>query len=478
MGWPCYVRQPDKRRLGPRCYIFVANPFPPSRSTARQRLAAILKGMRPPASDPRTDRRDLLLAAGIFVLIDVVAAATQPLIDVAGGRGWDGATYYQVAQQLAAGIRPIADAPFVYRLGTPALAALLTPNDLFSGFVIVNAAANALTAMLVFLWLRRFIASSWIRLALFVSFVAMWHGPIRFFHFYPVSAEHLTYAANVIGLLVAYAFRDRISWRLVAGLGILTAIGVAVRETALLAAAALPFLRNPLRRDLRAPRAGLLLFVPVVAGVAALLIVHSIASQTNSYGFLSAITFRFAEKNPLVYVLGWWNAYGPILIVPIVAWRRSLQFLRSHQMLAAFLGACAALGWVGGQDTERYVFWAAPIVYLLVGDALPSVFAGLSRWVVVAIAGMQAFAERVGVAVPQPSTIDPELLSRDRSFDHLMLLTPIGGNVDYFDLWSFWMPRMAKTILLAEYAALLIIVAALVYWRSARARARRAAAPI
>src|SRR6185503_4474272 len=198
IGWPCYVRQPDKRRLGPRCYIFVANPFPPSRSTARQRLAAILKGMRPPASDPRTDRRDLLLAAGIFVLIDVVAAATQPLIDIAGGRGWDGATYYQVAQQLAAGIRPIADAPFVYRLGTPALAALLTPNDLFSGFVIVNAAANALTAMLVFLWLRRFIASSWIRLALFVSFVAMWHGPIRFFHFYPVSAEHLTYAANVI----------------------------------------------------------------------------------------------------------------------------------------------------------------------------------------------------------------------------------------------------------------------------------------
>ena len=434
--------------------------------------------MRPPAAGLRPDRRDLFLAAGLFVLVDLVTAATQPLINVAGGRGWDGATYYQVAQQLAAGMRPTADAPFVYRLGTPALAALLTPNDLMLGFVMVNAAANALTAMLVYFWLRRFIANSTVRLALFVSFVAMWHGPIRFFHFYPVSAEHLTYAVNVIGLLVAYAFRDRISLRFVAGLSVLTAIGVAVRETALLAAAALPFLRNPLRRELRAPRVSVLLFVPALAGVAALLIVHSVAAQTNSYGFVSAIMFRFAEKNPLVYLLGWWNAYGPLLIIPIVAWRRSFAFLGSHQMLAAFLGACAALGWVGGQDTERYVFWAAPVVYLVVGDALPTVFAGLSKWVVVAFAAMQAVAERVGLAIPQPSTVDPELLGRDRTFDHLMLLSPIGGNVDYFDLWSFWMPRMAKAILLAEHVALLVVVAALLYWRSARARARRAAAPI
>ncbi len=414
----------------------------------------------------------------MFLLIDAAIAATQPLINVAQGRGWDGATYYQVAQQLAAGIRPLAEAPFVYRLGTPALVALLTPNDLMLGFVLVNAAANALTAMLVYLWLRRFIANPWIRLGLFASFVLMWHGPVRFFHFYPVSAEHLTYAVNVIGLLVAYSFRDRISWRLVGALSVLAAVGVAIRETGLLAAAALPFLRNPLRLERRVPRVAALLFVPVVVGIAALVLVHSAASQTNSYSFVSAITFRFAEKNPLVYILGWWSAYGPLLVVPLVAWRRSLAFLMSNQMLAAFLGACAVLGWVGGQDTERYVFWAAPIVYLVIADALPDVLAGASRWVLAVFVGMQALAERVGLQIPQPSTLDPELLSRDRTFDHLMLLTPIGGNVDYFDLWSYWMPRLAKTVLLAEYAGLLIVVAALVYWRSARARARRATAPI
>lgn len=45
----------------------------------------------------------------------------------------------------------------------------------------------------------------------------------------------------------------------------------------------------------------------------------------------------------------------------------TLSFLWSHQWLGAFLGACAVLGWVGGQDAERYAFWSAPVVYVLIG---------------------------------------------------------------------------------------------------------------
>jgi hypothetical protein len=423
----------------------------------------------PPDSRARTDLRiDLLGAAAVFLFIVLVTAATQPLIAVSGGRGWDGASYYSVAQQLLDGKRPVEEGPFVYRLGTPFLAGLVSPNDLLSGFVLVNAAANAVTAMLFFLWLRIFLRDRWIRLALFASFLAMWHGPIRFFHFYPVSAEHLTYAVNMLGLLGAHALRERVSLPLVAGLALLAVIGAAIRETALIAFAALPLATGPIRFGRGLPRFNPLLLIPLAAGVVALVGVHAVATQVNDHGFLRAITVWLTQKSPFVYVLGWCSAYGPLLILPVITWRTSLTFLWSHQAFAAFLLACAALGWIGGQDTERYVFWSAPIVYVLIGRAIPELLSRLSRPVMAALAAAQALAERLFVPISQPDVLDPTTLDRDRPFEFLMLLTPIGPGVDYFDLWSFWMPRAAKTILLAEYLIAFALVALAIYTRSRR----------
>src|SRR5256885_6648612 len=311
-------------------------------------------------SEPRRSPllRELVLAAALFLLADAAVAATQPLIDVADGKGWDGASYYTVAQQLASGERPTEEAPFVYRLGTPFLAATISPNDLIAGFVVVNAAANALTAMLFFLWLRPFIPDLRIRLALLAAFVLMWHGPIHFFHFYPVSAEHLTYAINLLGLFGAYALRERISVRLVGALALLAVVGAAVRETALLAPAALPFARNPLRLARRLPSAPIPLFLPLAAGALALVLVHRPGAPTDDFGFARAIVVWFTEKSPLVYVLGWWTAYGPLLALPVIGWGRSLAVPGSHQLLSAFLAVCAVLWWIGGQGTQRYAFLA------------------------------------------------------------------------------------------------------------------------
>jgi hypothetical protein len=100
-------------------------------------------------------------------------------IAVNGGRGWDGAPYYSVAEQLSAGKPPVEEAPFVYRIGTPLLAALVSPGDLMAGFIVINAAANALTAMLFLLWLRIHPPDRSIRRALFTPFAVMWHAPIR-----------------------------------------------------------------------------------------------------------------------------------------------------------------------------------------------------------------------------------------------------------------------------------------------------------
>ena len=68
-----------------------------------------------------------------------------------------------MADQMARGVRPVtADAPMVYRVGTPALAALVhragwDGGDLFGAFWAVNLAANAFSLALLTAWLRRFV---------------------------------------------------------------------------------------------------------------------------------------------------------------------------------------------------------------------------------------------------------------------------------------------------------------------------------
>jgi hypothetical protein len=444
---------PRKDRTAPR--------GPQPRHNTRRPFWALMR--RPGAAES-------LVAAGIFAASDLWFALTQPLIEVAGGRGWDGVSYYTVAAQLVAGQHPVGEAPFVYRLGTPFLASVIAPQDLIAGFAVVNAAANALGAMLFFHWLRLFIGDPRVRIAMFVSFIFMWHGPIRFAPFYPVAAEHVAFAVTMLGVFGVRLASRRLSPTLIGGLIALAFAGAIARETTILVPAALPLARNALRRDGRIWLPAPALFVPIAAGVAGLAVAHSLATQTNAYGFVSAALNWFSVKNPLVYVLGWLDAFGPLLIVPLLGWRRTVAFLGSNQPLAGFLAICAVLGWIGGQDTERYVFWAAPVVYVAIGISLVEVFDRLSASVAAIVVGAQALAERVFFAIPQPSTLDPELLPRDRSFVDFMLFTPVGSNVDYFDLWSFWMPRVAKLMLVGEYALLFLGVAAVFYWRSARSR--------
>jgi hypothetical protein len=429
-----------------------------------------MNGTRPPSGPGRAPSAiaELIFTVVLFAAVNVGSALLQPQITVNDGRGWDGNEYYKVAEQLVAGQRPTAEAPFVYRVGTPFLAATLAPADLMTGFKIVNLAANTLTVSLLVFWFRLFVGDRRVRVALMAAFILAWHGPIRFFWFYPVASEHLAYATNMVVLLGAQQLRERISLGVLGLLGFVTFLGATARETALLAAAALPFLRGPLRRAVP-PRSTLLLVWPFIAGALAFALVHAIGSQTNSYGYLQALLDWFGQKSIFVYVLGWWNAYGPLLALPLFAWRGTLSFLWANQMLALFLLAAAVLGWIGGQDTERYVFWAAPIVYVLVGRSALELAPWLSRPLVAIIVAAQALAERVTLPIPQTEHLDPLTLSPDRSVgDLLYVLTPLRAT-EYFDLWSFWMPRLAKAVVLAEYA---IVASTIVVWL-ALARRRR-----
>jgi hypothetical protein len=426
-------------------------------------------------------RLEVLVAASMFVLVNVASAVFQPQISVNDGKGWDGAAYYAVAEEIVEGQTPAAESPFVYRVGTPFLTALLFKNDLTLGFKAVNLLADALITLLLVVWLRRFLGDWRIRLGLVTAFLLQWHGPVRFLHFYPIATDHMFIAALLCGLLAIYSARLRLTWMLVAGVSLITVLGVTVRESGLLLGIVAPFAQNPIRLRLTQLRPAIWLVIPFVLGAAAFAAIHAVVTTTNTVAS-GASSAWLVPKSPAAYLLGWWTAFGPLLVLPIFTWRPTLKFLREHQFMAVLLGILAILSSISSprlqlelQDTERYLFWAMPVLYVLIGLALEETLQLFTRPLLGLLIGGQMLAERAVWMIPQPGATDPsELFARSSSA--VLLLTPLGKTVEYFDLFPSWMSQSYRFILLGEYFLLALVVIAALYWRSRSRLPTRAAA--
>ena len=170
-------------------------------------------------------RYELAIVLAMFVLVNIVSAFSQAQIGVNDGKGWDGAWYVTVAQEISGGQPLVAEAPFVYRVGTPALAALVDRDNLILGFKVVNLAANVTLTLLLMVWLRLFVKDWRVRLGLILAFLLQWHGPIRFVHFYPVAADNWFAALLLAGLLAIHSLEKRVSWLAIAAVSVLALLG-------------------------------------------------------------------------------------------------------------------------------------------------------------------------------------------------------------------------------------------------------------
>ncbi len=411
-------------------------------------------------SDTRRGRAlELLLLVVAFVVVNLVSAAFQEPISLRNGRGADGSTYCRVAEQLARDQSPTGRAPFVYRVGVPLLASipLRQDVDVITAFKIVNLIGNALSSVLLILWLRLYVTDWRIRTILALLFMTQWHAPVRYVHFYSTLIDAWVLVILLSGLILIHRLRTAPSWIGVAAFAVVLAVGVLVREAALLLGLALLFAGNPITVDSRSalgfriarwPRWSF--FLPFVFGIAALLLVRSMVLQTNPYSFVQT-AMRFAyEKPALTYVHAWFIAFGPVLVLAIYNWRRGLALLSSHQFLFAFLAGTGAAAWVGGTDTERFLYWTMPVIYVLVGRAIEDHREALRSWALLVVLGLsQAISQRLFWAIPDlPS---PKI-------HEFPVLTPMSSEVAYKDLLSFHGARWVEAISLAEYLVLALVL--------------------
>lgn len=381
-------------------------------------------------------------------------------------RYWDSDEYFLMAQQLGSGEAITAAAPYAYRVLTPWLVARLF-GDIQLGFLIVNLAAGTALALLLTFWLRHFVASAGVRLLMVAAYALQWHGPLRFVFYYPAYVDPLFQVFVVAALIVAERLVSRPA--LATGLGVagLTALGTAARETMLMVPAA------GLLGAVLARRAAEWAWpvVSLAAGIAVFTTIYFGTPQARAgYGLADAVWLHLTNKPVESILLVWFIAFGPMLAVVLFDWRATAAFLRRRPGLALLPLVCIVLAYIGGHDTERYLFWSMPVMYLLIAQSIER-----HRGLVAtpAIAGLlvagQLLSQRVFWPVPDPGNAVAALSETAGPPAQLYAVLNRVFVIDDFhwNLWSNFGSRPFHLVQLAFYLALSAVIILMLQRRAA-----------
>ena len=286
-----------------------------------------------------------------------------------------GGMYFRVAQNISAHQPIIDESPYVYRLGTPFLVALFFPDDLFLGFKAINLIASVICVYLLLFWLRLYLKNSFVRMILIVLFTTHWLGVLRMTLNNPVHVDAVSLIFNLLGFIFIFYLRDRKNdLLLIAAFSFTVFIGVFFRESAIF----IPFVYVILQAHdlLRAmPRAkltrqALLPAVPFVSGLLGVLLTRFLVTPTNPYYLLGTMVFWFYEKPFPVYVQSYFTTFGPMLAILVSSWGIIRNFLLREKFNLYYLALICFLAWGIGSDTDRFLYWAMPVVYVMFGLAI------------------------------------------------------------------------------------------------------------
>lgn len=426
---------------------------------------------------------EVLIAALAFVIIGF-AYQNQPRISQNGGKGWDGSTYYKIAEQYQNGSKVItAEAPFGKRIGTPFLIATyskFTGKTLLESAFLLDIAGAFVILLLLILWLRRFVTDFRARLLIYFLYLMVWHGPLRLSFFYPMMSDIWATVWLLAGLLLLDIIREhklkknKISILLVIVLSAVIFIGIFFRESNIILAIAAPFILNPFNNykteegffnfshltdfikktfQLYIKRESLLLFIPFLFAVVSSLVVSKFTNLTydTGYSYIKSVFSWFYLKSLPQYLLAILICYGPVLLLVPFYFNSYKSLLSQKQDLTILLLLILILAYIGGTDTERIFFMSSfPIVFILIGISIEQLLQSSQRWWLVALLLIQTIAYRFYWFTPD------SIATTDKK--PYPFFTLIGSNFEYLDLYTAFGSSVLNTFLLVEYTGLFILI--------------------
>ena len=419
----------------------------------------------------RVRRFELPIALAIALLAAAWASQTQSYQVY---RYWDSDEYFLMAQQFAAGETVTAQAPYSYRVLVPWIVGTCCSDDIQRGFLMVNLAAGVAVALLLIVWLRRFVASPGVRLLILTAFALQWQGPLRFVFYYPAYVDPLFQVLLMAGLLMGERLIERpsradgLAFAAIVTLGMLTREVMLVLPISAVAGALLD------RRSTRSARVWWSV-VALAAGLAAFLFARAMVEPRPGYGFIDAVLKQLATKPAYSLFLVWFLAFGPVVALVAYDYRATMAFLRGRADLAAFLGLSVVMAYIGGTDTERLIFWAMPVVYVLIAQSLER------NWLLVSgtaasilLVTGQLLSERVLWGIPSPENAVAALSEIPEPAARFYAVLNRVFVIDDFH-WNLWSHFGSRPFHLVQLAFYLALSAAVVVVMRRRASARHPA---
>lgn len=322
--------------------------------------------------------RDYLAASGLSFVLVVIVFLSTPIITTRSGFDTDGSRYGTMAGSPLFPASRALDAPWCYRVLTPALVKAL-PVETLMVFRIVGFASNVATLLILYLLLRK------LRFRHTTSLigVVLYAGVFWTIKFTAYSPAYIDYQTNLFWVGAIYLCISQRFSRLALVLGVGTLQKEVLLPLSLFGVSELWASRADLGRKLLWIKVAFLVGAPLVTFIAVRAIIDGHSLINFPANPLEALWKNINEVTDRRFVPMFTQAafsgLGITGIFVLVHSRRSLEYIRARPSWIVFLGISTVFLF-GGMDKARIFAYMLPLLVVLVVHALEAPHLSSQRW--------------------------------------------------------------------------------------------------